>query len=162
MQPAPHLLTAIVGGLVGTAAMTLVAYVPPAFGVDFAGLLGGVIAGAVPDEPGRWLLGMVVHLVNGAVVFPLLYALLLSRVLPGPPWARGMLFGAGLWVLAQAILVPPIGHGAPPRTIEQPWLTATWNLVAHLVYGATLGAIASPRVSRAVERERREQGGRAA
>ena len=39
-----------------------------------------------------WLAGTVVHLVNGIVVFPLIYVAALRQRLPGPPAVRGLIW----------------------------------------------------------------------
>ncbi len=58
-----------------------------------------------------WALGMMAHAVNGVLIFPLIYVLVLYRFLPGAPWLKGATWGITLWLLAQAIVTPMMGGG---------------------------------------------------
>jgi hypothetical protein len=51
------------------------------------------------------------HFINGTIIFPLIYAFLLYRILPGRPWAKGIYWGLILWFLAQAVVMPMMGGG---------------------------------------------------
>lgn len=54
---------------------------------------------------------MLGKLINGTVIFPLLYAHLLYRILPGFPLVKGMSWGLILWFLSQALITPMMGSG---------------------------------------------------
>src|SRR5687767_13252682 len=88
---------AIVGGLAATSVMTPVAYLAPAFRLqqlDFAAMLGSLVTSqATPPVSGVWLLGMLLHFVNGSLIFPAIYVFVLYSVLPGPRWLKGATFG---------------------------------------------------------------------
>jgi uncharacterized protein DUF6789 len=128
---------AIVGGVVATATMTLMMYVlaPMILGgpMDIAGMLGAMLGGS-------WGLGMAMHVLNGALIFPLIYAFVLSRVLPGEAWLKGTLWGAILWLVAQTVVMPVMGAGLFSAHAGGP-MAAVASLMGHLVYGALLGAI---------------------
>jgi hypothetical protein len=78
----PNTEKAILGGFVGTAVMTMMMYfvAPMMMGqkMDIAAMLGSMLGNS-------WLLGMMMHFVNGTVIFPLLYVLVLYKLLPGAP-----------------------------------------------------------------------------
>ena len=129
---------AIVGGAVGTALLTSMMYfVAPMMtgrAMDIAAMLGSVMGGS-------WALGMMAHLANGVVVFPLIYILGVSQRLPGAPWLRGMAWGIVLWLLAQLVMLPAMGSGFfGARAGGMP--SAISSLLGHLVYGLVLGAVA--------------------
>jgi len=131
----PKLGRAIVGGMVGTAVMTAMMYmVAPMMGVnmDIAAMLGSMIGG--------WAAGMILHVLNGTVVFPLAYTALVYRMLRGSPLVRGLVFGGILWVLAQTVVMPLMGVG-PFSAHAGGMLAAGASLIGHLIYGALLGAV---------------------
>lgn len=129
---------AILGGIVGTALLTsMMYYVAPAMTgrtMDIAGMLGSMVGGS-------WALGMFVHMVNGILVFPLIYTFIVSQWLPGPSWLRGMVWGGMLWIIAQTVVMPLMGagffsaHAGGMRSVIS-------SLLGHLVYGLAFGAIA--------------------
>src|ERR1700746_213670 len=76
----PNIGRAILGGFVGTPAMSALMYTAaPLMGVrgDIAEVLGTMLGG--------WTLGMITHMINGSILFPLLYVLIAERFLAGPP-----------------------------------------------------------------------------
>ena len=132
----PNWTRAILGGFVGTLALTFMMYkVAPMMGVkmDIAGRLGQMLGG--------WAMGMVMHFVNGTIIFPLIYAFLLYRVLPGPPLVKGLVWGVVLWLTTQLMLMPIMGAGLFGMKAGG-MMGAIASLVGHLVYGSLLGSIA--------------------
>lgn len=128
---------AVTGGFVGTMAMTAMMYgVAPMMGLhmDIAAMLGSVLGGS-------WAAGMMMHVVNGALIFPAIYALVLEKRLPGPPVLRGALWGAVLWLVAQTVVMPMMGGGLFSSAMGGAMATMG-SLVGHLMYGGVLGAIA--------------------
>lgn len=134
----PNPVKAILGGFVGTVVMTLMMYfvAPMMLGkpMDVAAVLGGVLGGS-------WMMGMLIHLINGSVIFPLIYASLLYRVLPGNPWQKGTNWGLILWLLSQALVTPMMGGGIFSARAGGP-MAVMASLIAHVMYGALLGAVA--------------------
>ncbi|MBI3967760.1 MAG: hypothetical protein HY329_19140 [Chloroflexi bacterium] len=142
---------AILGGFVGTVLMTILLYVGPSVGfppMDLATMLGTLF---VRDTNTAFWLGLALHFTMGSVVLAWLYAAL-YRYLPGPPWVRGTVWGIGLWLLSQAVVMPLLGSVHPQITAGQMpapgfftlnlgVLAPIGSLIGHLVYGATLGAI---------------------
>jgi len=133
----PNLTRALLGGLAGTIALTLMMYkVAPMMtgrAMDIAGMLGQMLGG--------WWMGMAMHFINGTVIFPLVYALLLYRFLPGPPVVKGLVWGVILWLIAQLMIMPMMGAGVFSANAGG-MKAAMGSLVGHLIYGALLGSIA--------------------
>ena len=136
----PKIGNALLGGLVGTAVMTMMLYlVAPMMGIrmDIAASLGQMLGGS-------WTLGLVMHFINGSVIFSLLYALLLYRALPGGPVGKGIAWGVALWLIAQLMVVPMMGGGIFSSKMGG-MMAAVGSLVNHILYGAFLGWIAGPK-----------------
>ncbi len=134
----PNIGKAILGGIVGTVVMTLMMYfvAPMMLGqpMDVAAMLGGMLGGS-------WMMGMVMHFINGAVIFPLIYAYLLYGFLPGAPWLKGTLLGLALWLLSQTVVTPMMGGGFFSANAGGP-MAVMASLIGHAIYGALLGEVA--------------------
>lgn len=152
---------AIGAGFLATLGMTILAYLAPNMGMppmDFAAMLGTFLTGrAAPPGSGVWWLGMIVHFIDGTIIFPLIYAYLLYPVLPGRPWLKGVLWGLILWALSGALAMPVMGLGFFAAGAARRGLVILGSLLAHIVYGAILGSIAGPQATRVaqVREERR-------
>jgi uncharacterized membrane protein YagU involved in acid resistance len=133
----PNVGRAMLGGFVGTLAITFLMYIGgPMMGLakmDIAAMLGGML--------GSWAMGMTMHVINGTVTFPLIYAYLLFGKLPGAPYVKGILWGVTLWVMAQLIVMPMMGAGLFGLKMSGP-MSAVGSLVGHTIYGVLLGLIA--------------------
>ena len=136
---------AILAGFVATLVMTFLMYLAPLMGMpkmDIASMLGSLFFTPAP-APGTsgWWVGMIMHFINGSIIFPLVFAYLLYPLLPGRPWVKGLGWGLVLWFLAQALVMPMMGMGF--FTSEHPQATAAvvGSLLAHILYGAIFGAL---------------------
>jgi uncharacterized MAPEG superfamily protein len=114
--------------------------------MDIAGSLAGMLG-----TP--WGVGLAMHFLNGSVIFPLTYALVLSRYLKGGPAVRGIAWGVVLWLMAQLLVMPMIGAGVFSSR-SGGLMAVVASLMAHVVYGALLGSIGGsksiePRISTA-------------
>ena len=133
----PNFSRSIAGGFAGTLAMTMVMYVvAPMMGLhmDIAAMLGSVLGGS-------WTAGLVMHFVNGSLIFPAIFAFVLFNRLPGPSTAKGTVWGVALWLMAQLIVMPMMGAGLFSSHVGG-MMAAAGSLVGHLLYGSLLGAIA--------------------
>ena len=134
----PNTSKAIAGGLVGTILLTLMMrFVAPMMTgqrMDVPEKLGDMI-GMGP------IAGMIMHLLTGSVIFGLIYALVLFRFLPGAPWLKGLLSGVIFWLGLEIVMMPMIGGGFFSSQMGGVKIVVA-ALIAHLVYGATLGGIA--------------------
>jgi hypothetical protein len=132
------------GGLAGTAAITLMMYfVDPLITgrtMDIAQVLGRAIGS--PRGAG----GMVFHVFNGVILFPLGFAFLSVR-LPGPAIVKGLIWGVVLWALAESLIMPMLGSGFFGDTAGG-LRAALSSLAGHLVYGGLQGVIAGSRGDR--------------
>jgi len=147
MDTHPTFTRAALGGLVGTLAMTAMMYVvAPMMGVhmDIAAMLGSMLGGS-------WSAGLMMHFVNGAIIFPAIYAYAVYAHLPGSPAIRGTVWGVALWLVAQVAVMPMMGAGIFSGAAGGV-MAAMGSLIGHILYGSLLGVIASvtePRVAHA-------------
>lgn len=134
----PTFARAALGGFVGTLAMTFMMYgVAPMMGLrmDIAAMLGSML--------GRgWGAGMMMHVMNGSVIFPAIYAYAVYAHLPGSSAVRGTLWGVVLWLIAQTMVMPMMGAGLFSSAMGGA-MAALGSLIGHILYGTVLGAIAS-------------------
>jgi uncharacterized membrane protein YagU involved in acid resistance len=98
-------------------------------------------------------MGMVVHFINGTIIFPLVFAWILWRALPGGPTTKGTVWGLVLWFLAQAIVMPMMGGGFFSSNAGG-MMAILASLFGHIVYGAILGAVTGTPLSKAIEERR--------
>lgn len=147
MDTHPTFARAALGGLVGTLAMTMMMYVvAPMMGLrmDIAAMLGSMLGGS-------WVAGLMMHFVNGSVIFPAIYVYALYAHLPGSPAVRGTIWGVALWLVAQTVVMPMMGAGLFSSAMGG-MMAAMGSLIGHLLYGSLLGIIASapePRLAHA-------------
>ena len=146
----PNIWKAIAGGFIGTVMLTLMMrFVAPVMGVkmDIVAKLGEMTHTGMAG-------GFLSHFLNGAVIFPLIYVYLLYRWLPGAPWLKGVLCGVILWLALETVMMPMMGGGI--FSTKMGGMKAVMAaLVAHLVYGGVLGAIAGgPALGKTVKMER--------
>jgi hypothetical protein len=133
----PNVGRAMFGGFVGTVVMTGMMYmVAPMMGLkmDIAQMLGSMLGN-------NWWAGMMMHFVNGTIIFPRIYAYLLYQWLPGGPTVKGTCWGVVLWFLAQTVVMPMMGGGFFSMAMGG-MMAAMGSLIGHLLYGSILGAIA--------------------
>ena len=120
------------GALIGTPAMSVAMYMAaPLVGVkvDIVTMLGEMLG---------WRMGMLIHILNGVIIFPAIFAFLLYRLLPGSPVAKGMAFGIALWLTSQLVVMPIMGAGLFSSHAGGMSAVAA-SLVGHVVYGGFLG-----------------------
>ena len=132
----PNIRRAVLGGFVGTLAITFLMYK----GAPMMGLAKMDIAAMLGSMFGSWTMGMVMHFVSGSIIFPLIYVHFLFRVLPGPVAVKGLLWGVILWFVAQAMVMPMMGQGFFGMKLGSMMPTAA-SLMGHIIYGLLLGWI---------------------
>lgn len=131
---------AIIAGLAGTAAMTVLMYVAPLMGMpkmDIIGMLGSMFT---TSEGAAKALGLVIHFMMG-VLFAIIYALIWSFGLGSATWLWGLIFGAIHGI--GAIVVIPQAMRMHPRPPEMAGgtLAMVGQLMAHLVYGLVVALV---------------------
>jgi hypothetical protein len=104
------------------------------------GLLGDTNASSKRAAGLAWGL----HFLNGLLLGEV-YAALGKRLLPGPGWLRGTLFGGAfiisVWPLTPLVdrYHPMVKNGQLPRLAN--WTSFWQNVLRHLVFGLTLGLL---------------------
>jgi hypothetical protein len=141
---------AIISGFVATTAMAVAALVGYAFALGFGSRTGGTFV--------RWLYALTHNPVTDVARSALLVAIGLNfaagivwalvfacdandRLLALPGWARGVVFALPPYVLSLVLFLPLVGGGLFGAKIGAGPLPVIGNLILHLVYGATLGAM---------------------
>ncbi|MBI2303310.1 MAG: hypothetical protein HYU86_00995 [Chloroflexi bacterium] len=142
---------AVVGGFLGTLAMTALLYMGPLMGfppMDIPALLGTMF---VNDMGAAFWLGLVMHFLIGSMFLALVYAYLVAPRLKGPGWLRGALYSLFPW-LAMMVMVLPMMNMIHPLISTGSMMGpgffaanlgpmgAVGALIGHLIYGIVLGA----------------------
>jgi hypothetical protein len=90
------------------------------------------------------VLAWLIHLLNG-IVLAELYAAIFKRLLPGPDWLKGVIFGevfiVSVWWLTPLAdkYHPMIKSGTLPKLTS--WTSFLQNIVRHFFFGLTLGLL---------------------
>lgn len=125
----------LLAGAAGTTAMTMLMLMAPVMGLPrmaIGEMLGGFLGiGAA--------LGWAMHGMIG-LTLAAIYATLASGLLPGRPAARGALFGALVFLMAQVAVMPMMGAGVFSGG-NVPMIMG--SLIGHLVFGSIVGVVAS-------------------
>jgi len=117
----------------GTPAMTALIFVlAPMIGMKMD------IVETLAEPFGGWRMGMLVHILNGVIIFPLAFVFLLYRLLPGPPATKGVAFGVLLWLASQLIVMPIMGAGLFSAHVGGIRAVVAL-LLGHVLYGWLLG-----------------------
>lgn len=154
---APH--AALVAGVLATGVLTLVMTASQGIGwsrISLPYMLGTIFS---PRRGRAMAIGSLVHAVIGLLLA--LFYFLVFEVWGGAGWGRGAALGLlhGAFVLVVGMEILPAWHPrmasrhhgpTPTRQLEPPgflalnygWATPIVTLVAHLLYGAILGAFA--------------------
>ena len=132
----PNLAKALLAGVVGTIAMTMLTYIAPMMGMpemNIPQMLSGFMG--VPIVAG-WL----AHFMVGSV-FAVLFAYIFAPRFPGSPVVKGAVYGLIPWFLAQIMVNPIMGAGVFALSTPAPMLMVVGSLMGHVVYGGVLGAV---------------------
>ncbi len=133
-----RLIRAVVAGLLGTVAMNLMAYTayPLVLGgvpLDLAAMLGSMLGD-------NWIAGLIADFALGTLILPVLYVWRFRRAAPGRAVARGTMWGALVWLVAQAVVSPAAGGGFFSR-----WAggipVIIGSLIGMLIYGYGFGVV---------------------
>lgn len=129
-------MNGIKAGFVATAVLSLLMLAKGMMGLmpnlDVISMLSRIMG-----LPGAYWTGWLAHFFIGTVVWGGLFALLVPKI-PGASYAvKGMVFGAGAWLLMM-LLVMPMAH-AGLFGILLGMMAPIMTLMLHLIYGAVLG-----------------------
>jgi hypothetical protein len=131
---------AVAAGAIGTGVLTALWLVEPAVGlpnIAVGQILSTFMSVSVAHLHVGIAGGWVVHLVVG-ILLALAYAARFDGWLPGSPAARGALYGALVFLVAQIVFMPLVGAGLFSRGDTQLLLG---SLLGHLAYGVVVGWI---------------------
>lgn len=142
---------AVVAGFVATALMTVVLAVAYGFAL--------ILASPNPTAPTvfHWLWGLthnvvtertastapaavILHVLAG-MLWAIVYAGMVEPHLRGPGWRRGLLFSLIPWLFSLFVFLPALSGGFLGLALGAGPLPIIGNLIAHLIYGATLGGV---------------------
>jgi hypothetical protein len=126
------------GGATGTGALALIVFVLEPMITGQNSVFAGILGADVRNPHGIGLIAF--HIFNGSVIFPLGFAFLSAR-LPGPWLVKGLIWGAILWLIGEAVIMPMAGYGFFGRDVGGQG-TAAVTLTGLLVYGTLQGAMA--------------------
>lgn len=129
-----------VAGVVATVAVTTLWLVEPFLGLPslaVGSMLSSFLAVAIAYVPISPAVGWAIHVFVG-IGLALAYAGWLADRLPGSPLVRGILYGCGVFVVAQLTFMPLVGAGVFSKG-NLPLLIG--SLAGHIVYGGLVGLI---------------------
>ena len=141
----PDFGRALLAGFVAWVVFTIVLYMAPLMGLpamNVPAMLGGMFG------MNSIALGWIMHLMIG-LILALVYVYWLARFLPGQGWLRGLLFGLVPWIVMMVMVAPMLPMLNPSMAKMPPGFffanlgagAIMGSLVAHLIFGAVLGAI---------------------
>jgi len=137
----PELLAPLIGGIVGTVAMTIVLFIPRWLklgNVDIVRAVGALFTGKPEGAEG---IGFTLHFASG-ILFAYIYYFFLSLSELPINWVTFMLAGAlhGVIVMLLTSIVV-LEHHPVRRYHERGPMTGFMQLIAHIVYGAVAGVV---------------------
>ncbi len=143
-----NVVAAIVAGLVGTAAMSLLMVMGPKMGIPKMAIWE--MLGSMFDRQGNNTLGWIAHFMMGAV-FALAYAALWSVGLGAATLVWGVLFGVIHFAIVGLAMggMPMLHAGIKAGTVRAPGVLMLnqgvmglmGGLVGHILYGVVVAAI---------------------
>ena len=137
---------AVVAGLIGTLAMTVVMLMAPMMGMPPMPI-GNMLAGFMHVPVA---LGWGMHFMIGAVL-ALGYVYIFASKLPGSPMVRGAEFSLIPWLMAQVVVNPMMGAGVFASNTPAPLLFVMGSLIGHVAFGAVLGSVYGAELSAAAQ-----------
>ncbi|HEY5704232.1 MAG TPA: DUF6789 family protein [Terrimicrobiaceae bacterium] len=134
-------LAPLIGGIVGTAAMSALLLLPRWLGVgkiDVIPAVGALITGKTEHA---FSIGYIVHFTSGIIFAYIYWGLLLLMKLPVVWWAFGMAgFIHGIVVML-LVCITVMEHHPIARYHERGPMTGLAQLLAHILYGVVVGLI---------------------
>lgn len=139
-------MQAIAGGIAGTAIITLAMFL-----LSLAGMpdinYGKLIAQFLNTSTA---VGWILHFVVG-IALALLYVHFFREFLPGPFWAKGMIFGVLPWVLTLIMMFPMVDTLNITNTTQAPGVFIVSSMVAYLAFGAVMALVAHAKGEKGIE-----------
>jgi uncharacterized membrane protein YagU involved in acid resistance len=139
-------IQAIIGGIAGTAIITLAMFLLSLAGmpdINYGGLLAQFTNTSV-------IIGWIMHFMVG-IALAFLYVYYFREFLPGPYWAKGMIFGVLPWVLTLIMLFPMVDTLDISAETQSPGIFIISTMVAYLAFGAVMALVAHPQGEKGIE-----------
>jgi Family of unknown function (DUF6789) len=134
-------LAPLIGGIVGTAAMTALLLFPRWLGIGKIDVIPAVGALITGKEEHAFSIGYIVHFASGIIFAYVYWAVLLLMKMPIVWWAFGMAgFIHGIIVML-LVCITIMEHHPIARYHERGPMTGLAQLLAHIVYGVVVGLI---------------------
>lgn len=135
------LLATLVGGVLGTAAMTVFLLFPRWLNIGHVDIIRAVGALITKRQDGAFTVGLIVHLASGIVFGYLYYGFLTLSRLPIDIWT-GIVMGAihGAIVMLLTSIVVMEHHPMSKYQLRGP-MTGVMQFLAHVLYGAIFGSV---------------------
>jgi hypothetical protein len=134
-------LAPLIGGIVGTAAMTALLLFPRWLGIGKIDVIPAVGALITGKEEHASSIGYIVHFASGIIFAYVYWAVLLLMKMPIVWWAFGMAgFIHGIIVML-LVCITIMEHHPIARYHERGPMTGLAQLLAHIVYGVVVGLI---------------------
>lgn len=132
-----NVLKGMVGGFVATVVLSGLMMIKTMMGVmpelDIIAMLTKMM-GASSN-----VVGWVVHLIIGTVVWGALFAWIAPNLPGSSYWTKGIFFGTVAWLLMMVTIMPMASSGFFGMKFGT--MAPVMTLVLHIIYGAVLGAI---------------------
>ncbi len=131
-----NLISILKGGIIATAAMTILMLVAPMMGMPKMPI-GEMLAGfmGIPVA-----LGWIAHFMIG-IILAAAYVVYAKDKLSGKPPIKGLVFALIPFIMAQVIVMPMMGAGFFSANTPTPIMMVMGSLIGHMIYGAVLGAV---------------------
>ena len=129
-----NVVKALVGGFLGTLAFTLMGKFLAPHLIGQSMNVAAIIAHMLGTSES---IGLIMHFMEGTIVFPIAYLLIGYRRLPGSGWLRGLVFLMPIYLIAMTVVMPIAGKGLFFHSMPMSMVA----LMGHMVYGIILGAI---------------------
>jgi hypothetical protein len=134
-------LAPLIGGIVGTAAMTGLLLFPRWLGIGKIDVIPAVGALLTGKEEHAFSIGYIVHFTSGIIFAYIYWGILLLMKLPIVWWVFGMAgFIHGIVVML-LVCITIMEHHPIARYHERGPMTGLAQLFAHIVYGVVVGLI---------------------
>jgi hypothetical protein len=134
-------LAPLIGGIVGTAAMTGLLLFPRWLGIGKIDVIPAVGALITGKEDHAFSVGYIIHFTSGIIFAYIYWGILLLMKLPIVWWAFGMAgFIHGIVVML-LVCITIMEHHPIARYHERGPMTGLAQLFAHILYGVVVGLI---------------------
>ncbi|MGB5288209.1 MAG: DUF6789 family protein [Ignavibacteriaceae bacterium] len=138
--------SAVIAGVIGTAAMTLFTYMAPVMGIEMniPSMLASTFGAPI-------IIGWIMHFMIGIILAINFAALFLQRFGSSNKIKSGSMFSLIPWLMAQVVVMPMMtimnGGGYFDGFFSGSIMMVLASLLGHLIYGTVLSLIYKPGIS---------------